>query len=322
MGGYMMKKQQNKKKFIITIDTEGDNLWNYNLGDIIETRNADYLPRFQELCNEYQFKPVYLTNYEMINSSKFIDFVSKEAERGNCEIGMHLHAWNTPPEYNLSRKQKGAGLPYLIEYPKDIMEEKIVTMTELITQRTGQRPVSHRAGRWTMNQDYFDILIQQGYKIDCSVTPHINWKSSKGYTEHSVGSDYRKSCLNPMWIHQSNGEGKILEIPVTTYKKIIPHWYKGEGIKSLIKTGYSLVKPKVLWLRPTLNNVGDMLRVITINEKLGRDYLMFMIHSSELMPGGSPTFTSDDSISNLYLALKDIFTLINENYAGYMLKEV
>ena len=64
MGGYMMKKQQNKKKFIITIDTEGDNLWNYNLGDIIETRNADYLPRFQELCNEFVFCWVLLPKWE------------------------------------------------------------------------------------------------------------------------------------------------------------------------------------------------------------------------------------------------------------------
>ena len=54
------------KKFIITVDTEGDNLWGYKEGDTITTNNALYIPRFQELCENYGFKPVYLTNYEMI----------------------------------------------------------------------------------------------------------------------------------------------------------------------------------------------------------------------------------------------------------------
>lgn len=316
----MMKKQKEKKKFIITIDTEGDNLWEYKLGDKVETRNAGFLPRFQDLCNEYQFKPVYLTNYEMINSDTFVEFASREAEQGHCEIGMHLHAWNTPPDYLLTNKQNNAGLPYLIEYPKDIMEEKIATMTDLITKRTGQRPISHRAGRWVMNQDYYDILIHYGYKVDCSVTPNINWKTSKGYTVHSTGSDYRKYQSKPIWIQESDGKRRILEVPVTTYKKVMPQWFEGEGIKSLLKTGYSLVYPKVIWLRPVLNNLTDLLQVIALNEESDSDYLMFMLHSSELMPGGSPTFRNEIEIEALYDEISEIFKQISLRYVGVDLK--
>ena len=50
-----------KKRFIITVDTEGDDLWNYHQGDIIRTENTLYIPRFQELCEKYRLKPVYLT---------------------------------------------------------------------------------------------------------------------------------------------------------------------------------------------------------------------------------------------------------------------
>ena len=42
---------------------------------------------------------------------------------GRGEIGMHLHAWSTPPEYSLKAEKENA--PYLIEYPEHIMEEKI-----------------------------------------------------------------------------------------------------------------------------------------------------------------------------------------------------
>lgn len=37
-----------KPAFLITIDTEGDNIWARRLP--ITTRNAEYLPRFQKLC--------------------------------------------------------------------------------------------------------------------------------------------------------------------------------------------------------------------------------------------------------------------------------
>ena len=47
------------KYFIITVDTEGDNLWNYKLGDEVSTKNADYIPRFQRLCEKYGFKPLH-----------------------------------------------------------------------------------------------------------------------------------------------------------------------------------------------------------------------------------------------------------------------
>ena len=60
------------KYFIITVDTEGDNLWAYKEGDPITTNNAEYACRFQDLCNKYVFKPVWLTNYEMACNDKFM----------------------------------------------------------------------------------------------------------------------------------------------------------------------------------------------------------------------------------------------------------
>lgn len=38
------------KYFIITVDTEGDNLWEYVAGKEIGTENAKFLQRFQTLC--------------------------------------------------------------------------------------------------------------------------------------------------------------------------------------------------------------------------------------------------------------------------------
>ena len=92
-----------KKYFIITIDTEGDNLWGWEEGTPIKTENILYLSRFQDLCNQYDFKPTWLSNWEMVNDDRFVTFAKKNLARKQCEIGMHLHAWNTPPEYESDR---------------------------------------------------------------------------------------------------------------------------------------------------------------------------------------------------------------------------
>ena len=65
------------KKFIITMDTEGDNLWNWHEGDEITTHNTHYLLRFQQLCEKYGFKPVWLTNYEMIMDPDYVQFIQR-----------------------------------------------------------------------------------------------------------------------------------------------------------------------------------------------------------------------------------------------------
>ena len=47
----------------------------------------------------------------------------------------------------------------------------------------------------------------------------------------------------------------------------------------------------------------------------------FMIHSSELMHGGSPTFATKKSIEKLYVHLELLFEKIEESYKGISLTD-
>ena len=132
-------------KFIITIDTEGDHLW--SAPREITTRNARYLPRFQALAERYGFRPVYLTNYEMVECDAFVEFGRDVLERNAGEIGMHLHAWNSPPIEALT-EDDFRYQPYLVEYPDEAMKAKIQWLTARLEQRFDDKMVSHRAGRW------------------------------------------------------------------------------------------------------------------------------------------------------------------------------
>ena len=73
-------------RLVITIDTEGDNAW--ARPRVATTRNAEYLPRFQELCDQFGFKPTYLTNYEMAQCRRFQQFGRDVLARGAAEIGI------------------------------------------------------------------------------------------------------------------------------------------------------------------------------------------------------------------------------------------
>ncbi len=287
-----------EKTFLITIDTEADNQWDLSQG--ITTENARFLPRFQQLCERYQFKPVWLTNYEMAMDDFFVSYMKEKQKDGLCEIGMHLHAWHTPPEYPLERKNDHRD--YLIEYPKEIMEEKIKTMTELLENRFEKKPKSHRSGRWTMDDYYFTLLEKYGYTVDCSVTPHFDWTKHTGATG-CPGSDYSDASEIPYYIGTN-----LLEVPLTVRKIYCFQPGLVYNLHSFLSECRKRVMGRYQWLRPDnlLSNKGNLkLLDTTFAEK--SDYAMFMIHSSELMPGGSPTFQTKESIERLYCMIEEIF---------------
>lgn len=169
-----------QRYFIITVDTEGDNLWASHHGEPITTRNTKFLPRFQELCNKYGFKPVYLTNFEMANDEDFAAEAKEWLKSGQCEIGLHVHGWNNPPSYPLGGDKYAHA--YLYEYPEDVMKEKLLVTHNLIKENFEVAPVSHRAGKWAMDERYFKMLNEIGIKVDCSYCPGVDWSNAIGAT--------------------------------------------------------------------------------------------------------------------------------------------
>ena len=228
---------------------------------------------------------------------------------------MHLHAWNSPPYYELEKVNSGA--PYLIEYPEEIMEAKIYEITEFIKKRSGITPVSHRAGRWATNDCYFRLLDKYGYKIDCSVTPGVNWKNNLGQSADSYGSDYTNYPRKPYKIDGTS----LLEVPLTLMKTHKPFLPENKSVKGILKSCYRSLKGETLWLRPNGRNLGRMIYLSNCVEKSSSDYLMFMLHSSELMPGGSPTFKNEESIEKLYEDLTVLFNHISKKYQGCTLRD-
>jgi hypothetical protein len=65
--------------------------------------------------------------------------------------------------------------------------------------------------------------------------------------------------------------------------------------------------PAHSWFRPTRHNFQRMRNVLAWARRRQLDYIEFMLHSSELMPGGSPTFPTAGDIEQLYKNLETLF---------------
>lgn len=294
-----------RKAFIITVDTEGDNLWSLKEGEKIKTENSKYILRFQELCEKYEFYPTYLVDYEMAQVDKFVEVFKQKASEGKCEIGMHLHAWNTPPDYEIEKKYMGQ--PYITEYPKDIVFAKHAFLKVYLEERFSVSILSYRSGRWATNEDLFQVLQELGIIVDCSVAPGISFKNCAGLSVCG-GNNYRLANSNACLI-----KNKLLEVPMTSmYRK----HFGGKGIKRKLRC---LIKGEELWLRPAVADYEKLMRIVNYNKE--KDFLEFMLHSSELMPGGSPYFQDENSIEALFLLLENFFAAISKDYIGMTLKE-
>src|SRR5258708_6349977 len=294
--------------FIITIDTEGDDLWSRPRE--ITTRNARFVPRFQALCERVGFKPVYLVDYEMAMCDGLVEFASDVAARGAGEIGMHLHAWNSPPLVPLT-SDDFRFQPYLPEYPDAVMKQKIRFITRLLEDRFERKMISHRAGRLGFDGRYAAMLLDEGYRVDCSVTPGVDWRWATGVPGGRGGPDYSGFPDRPYFLDPSNiaapASGALLEVPMTVragcLNRLAPWLYR----VPLLRRVANRASPRLDWLCPAENDLAGLLRAAHGARAEGATHVEFALHSSELMPGGSPTFRNAAQIERLYEWLHALF---------------
>ena len=76
------------------------------------------------------------------------------------------------------------------------------------------------------------------------------------------------------------------------------------------------------WLRPSKNPSIKSLKSVLNQLDSDSDYAMFMLHSSEFMPGGSPSFKNENEIEQLFSCLEQLFSYAkSKGYKGCTLKD-
>ena len=309
--------------FLVTIDTEGDDLW--GRPRIITTRNARHVQRFQRLCESFGLRPTWLTNFEMARCPEFLAFGRDVVRRGTGEIGMHLHAWNSPPLQPLTPDDLTAQ-PFLTEYPQEVVDAKIGYMARLLRDRFECEIVSHRGGRWAFDATCAQSLVRHGIRVDCSVTPDVRWVRTLSADEERSDAavvDYRGFPTRPYVVDlnqpQRPGRSSLLEVPMTVVPSSLYRWLPHAYAVPLVRRWSWAWQPTHHWLYPDGRNLPAMLGIVKQAVARRWPHLEMVLHSSELMPGGSPSFPDGQSIEALYRDLRVLFRSVAGHFRGMTL---
>lgn len=294
----------------VTVDTEGDDLW--TRPEAVTTENAGGIERFQKFCEERGVIPIYLTAYEMTQNLVFVKTIRPHVNRGLCEIGMHMHPWNCPPLYNLT----GADLehlPFAIDYPRDVIEEKVRRLTYVLENTFDDKVISHRAGRWGTDLEYLSILRKNGYLVDCSYTPLVNWGRSFAAAPKDNIVDYSDASKKPSVIELESG--KMLEIPMTVMHNKL---YYNTAVRTALKLVPEKMSQKkffralssrqIMMLRPDVRRKRQQLHLIEqLKQNRNLEHVEFMIHSSEVYKGTSPHCRTEGDVDKMYEIMDAMF---------------
>jgi peptidoglycan/xylan/chitin deacetylase (PgdA/CDA1 family) len=272
---------------LVGIDTEGDNQWDAAARANQRFENIYGLPRLHALFARHGVRPTYVITYPVAVDRRSADVMRGLKAGGDCEIGAHHHAWETPPCTAEDVKRH----PYASNLPLAQFEQQLTALTGAIEAAVGERPISYRSGRFGFSAAHVAALERLGYKIESSVAPLF-------YESHKNGPDFVEAPRRPYFLGYdsatSPGTSQVLEVPISAalnrrlprrlqflYARA-PRNYTTKRV--LRKLGIAHVR----WLRPSYSSLDDMIALATDLSRAAEPVLNLLFHSSEAIVGGSP----------------------------------
>jgi len=295
-------------KVFITIDTEEDNWGDYAVESAVE--NITQLPVLQALLNKYGAVPTYMVNYPVVTSTSSVRILSSILEKGQCEIGAHCHPWNTPPY----TEKLDSYHSMMCNLPDDLLMDKLSNLHQAIKSNCGVTPVSFRAGRWGLNENVAQCIMELGYKIDTSISPFVDWSVNHG--PNFMGANTRPYKFNSDNIFKHIPNGQLIEIPATI--GFLQQNFELHGaIYSLLKKPFFsklhllgiLARLRLLnfhWLSPEVSSGEEMVLLAKRFVKSGHTFLNMSFHSTCMLPGKSPFVNSEKDLKE-FLGRIEIF---------------
>jgi len=295
-------------KLVVSIDTEEDN-WQ-PVRDGITVENIRELPRLDRFLSGLGLRTTYFTTYQVAVVPWAAAILRAVAEGGHAEIGAHVHPWNTPP----GERPLTARNTMLVNLPRRVQIDKIMRLTDVLTQATGRRPRSFRAGRWGFGRTTAAALLECGYEVDSSITPFKSWASDGGPSHVGAPLDvYRLDGRGDTRVPAPSG--RLVELPMS--------WgYARESWTTLGRVHERLLRPGVRWLgldawaarlhlinpvvlSPEIETVEDMLRLSQRLLDHGVRHLQVSWHSPTMWPGLSPFANSATAVEGLYRTIAE-----------------
>jgi len=272
---------------LVAIDTEGDNQWDAAARRNQKFENLYALDRLHEFFARHQVRPTYVITHPVATDPRSAEMLRSLLARGDCEVGAHHHAWETPPfdAGDVARH------PYALALPLSQFDAQLASLTSAIETAIDVRPISYRSGRFGFSAAHVSSLEQQGYLVESSVAPLF-------YEAHKHGPDFVGAPLTPYFLAYDEatrpGTSNLLELPISAalsrrVPAMVERWYGRAPWPYTTKRVLRLLRvAHVRWLRPSYSSAGDMIALARQIVDRGAPILNLLFHSSEAIVGGSP----------------------------------
>ena len=289
----------------VSLDVEEEGLFS-NQYDVLNVgvSNTAALERLIPFLN-MGIRPTLFCAYSVLKDPSSRAILTKLKESG-CEIGAHLHHWNTPP---LSTNQASLSSVPASAVDDEIFAEKLAAVLELGASLANQAITSFRMGRWDLHQNRFPILARLGIRTDASVRPlhGKKWKSSE--------PDHFTAPREPYFVPTEYGN--IFEVPltVTPILQCLPKLIDklpNKKISNFLKA--TMHYWGALAMLPVYHPLFAMTTITTLAVARGLDVLVLTWHSSEMMPGATPHLPSSASVEQLLTKIKKYLIWLNQHY--------
>jgi hypothetical protein len=274
-------------RLLVGIDTEGDNQWDASARANQTFENIYALPRLHARFARLGVRPTYVVTHPVATDARSADVLRGLLAGGDCEIGAHHHAWETPPCTDDDVRRH----PYASALRLEQFERQLETLTAAIEHVSGRRPVSYRSGRFGFSAAHVAGLERLGYLVESSVAPLF-------YEAHKGGPEFVEAPLRPYFLAYDSatrpGSSNVLEVPVSAalnrrLPRALQHAYarlpRPYTSKRVLKALRIL---RMRWLRPSYSSLDDMISLARDLASAGEPVLNVLFHSSEAIVGGSP----------------------------------
>ncbi len=291
---------------LVGIDTEGDNQWDAAARANQQFSNIYALPRLHALFARYGVRPTYVITYPVACDRRSADVLRGLLAGGDCEIGAHHHAWETPPCSEDDTRRH----PYACSLPRRQFERQLASLTDSISSAVGVRPVSYRSGRFGFSADHVTALERLGYLVESSVAPLF-------YESHKGGPEFVEAPLTPYFLAYDSatqpGTSGVLEVPVSCgldrrLPRCIQYAYARVPRPYLTKRALRALRiVKLRWLRPSYSSLPDMIALARTLARANEPVLNLLFHSSEAIVGGSPYNRTPGELEAFFERLERFF---------------
>jgi glycosyltransferase involved in cell wall biosynthesis len=169
-------KENDAPKLIVTVDTEERFDWsNFDKADYACCDPAD-IDRFQSLCAGAGITPLYFMTYPLFKDAATAAYFRRLRDAGAAHCGLHLHQSATPPETSYS----GAYFSFQKNLPRGVHCKKLAALAKQYEATFGARAIAHRAGRYGIAPENYELLAEIGVKFDFSPGAAFNFSNAGG----------------------------------------------------------------------------------------------------------------------------------------------